>query len=124
MTATMPPWASTSAIAARIRSSIWFVSVSTYQEPASETERALVAIWTELLGIERIGVNDDFFELGGHSLLATRVLARIDHTLHARLSLRDVFQAPTIRLLSEKVTAAGGAAGAPAPEGEREEVEF
>jgi pristinamycin I synthase 3 and 4 len=44
-----------------------------------------------------------FFELGGHSLLATRVLARVAATLGVRLSLRDVFAAPTIRSLAERI---------------------
>jgi acyl carrier protein len=99
---------------------------TTYQAPATETERRLAAIWSELLGIDRIGAHDDFFDLGGHSLMATRVLARIDHVLGARLSLRDVFDAPTIHLLAGKVTAAsrGAAPSEAAAESDREELEF
>jgi acyl carrier protein len=96
-----------------------------YDAPGSEGERALAAIWAELLGVERIGLDDDFFALGGHSLLATRVLARVEHTLGVRLTLRDVFDAPTIRLLAAKVAAArttapGGGEASP----DREELEF
>lgn len=99
---------------------------SQYVPPESETERRIADIWSELLGIGRIGMEDDFFELGGHSLLATRVLSRIQHALGARLSLRDVFDAPTVRTLAGKVAAAGGA-GAPqsgAPDDDREELDF
>jgi acyl transferase domain-containing protein len=96
-----------------------------YAEPDNETERRVAAIWSELLGVERIGANDDFFELGGHSLLATRVLARIDVSFGARLALRDVFDAPTIRTLSERVLATTGATAPDADASqEREEIEF
>jgi acyl transferase domain-containing protein len=102
-------------------------AVSTaYEAPATDVELRLAAVWTELLGVERIGVHDDFFELGGHSLLATRVLARIDQLLGARLTLRDVFDSPTIRRLSEKVGAERREAGRgdDVPKGDREELEF
>jgi phthiocerol/phenolphthiocerol synthesis type-I polyketide synthase E len=74
--------------------------------PGTETEQHLAAIWSELIGVSNIGIDDDFIELGGHSLLATRVLARISTTLGVRLSLRDIFAAPTIRQLAERVAAA------------------
>jgi phthiocerol/phenolphthiocerol synthesis type-I polyketide synthase E len=91
---------------------------SAYEAPSTDVERALTDIWRELLGVDQIGANDDFFELGGHSLLATRVLARIDVTLKARLTLRDIFDAPTIRELAAKVTGPAGA------DEDREEIEF
>jgi phthiocerol/phenolphthiocerol synthesis type-I polyketide synthase E len=71
--------------------------------PITDTERSVAAIWTELMGVARLGVDDDFFELGGHSLLATRVLSRLAATLGVRLALRDIFDAPTIRSLSERI---------------------
>ncbi|MDF0733199.1 amino acid adenylation domain-containing protein, partial [Pseudomonas entomophila] len=49
-----------------------------YEAPEGETEQILAQIWQELLGIERVGRNDDFFELGGHSLLAVTLMARMD----------------------------------------------
>jgi acyl transferase domain-containing protein len=96
---------------------------SAYEAPATDGERALASIWQELLGVERIGVHDDFFELGGHSLLATRVLARIDHLLGVRLTLRDVFDAPTIHKLVQRLDEKA-APPSIAPEGDREEIEF
>jgi hypothetical protein len=100
-------------------------AVSTpYEAPETEVERRLGAIWSELLGVERIGAHDDFFELGGHSLMATRMLARVDQALAARLALRDVFDAPTIHRLAEKITRARASAQDAAPAPDREELEF
>ena len=73
--------------------------------PSTDIERSLAAIWSELTGVTNIGVNDNFFDLGGHSLLATRVIARVSATLEARLALRDIFDAPTIRTLAERISA-------------------
>ena len=70
---------------------------SAYEPPSTDTERFLAEIWTSLLGVDRIGIDDNFFELGGHSLLATRVLARIGDSLHVRLTLRNIFDSPTVR---------------------------
>ncbi len=97
---------------------------SAFEPPATDTEIRLVAIWAELTGIANIGVHDDFFELGGHSLLATRVLARIGAVLGVRLSLRDVFDAPTIRQLAERIGAAAGQGSGTddAASDEREEI--
>lgn len=63
----------------------------------------LLSIWVELLGVDGAGIDDDFFALGGHSLLATRVLSRIEETLGARLTLRELFDAPTVRQLAAKI---------------------
>jgi amino acid adenylation domain-containing protein len=69
-----------------------------YQEPQGETERAIAAIWAEVLNlpIERIGRRDNFFALGGHSLLATRLISRIRSTLNVELPIYDLFEAPTV----------------------------
>jgi acyl transferase domain-containing protein/acyl carrier protein len=102
-------------------------TVSTpYEAPTSDTERRLAEIWSELLGVDQIGMQDDFFELGGHSLLATRVLSRIDHALGARLTLRDIFDAPTVRRLADKVAATGrtSSRSLSATDTDREEMEF
>jgi acyl transferase domain-containing protein/acyl carrier protein len=85
---------------------------------ASDIEGRIAAIWTELLGVEDIDPAADFFELGGHSLLATRVLTRIEESTHVRLTLRDIFDAPTLRMLAERVSHAAEA------HEDREEIEF
>jgi phthiocerol/phenolphthiocerol synthesis type-I polyketide synthase E len=96
---------------------------TTYEAPQSELESRLASIWSELLGIEHIGRHDDFFELGGHSLLATRVLARVQDSLNTRLTLREIFDAPTVHRLASRIESAPGAAGKAVDE-EREEMEF
>jgi acyl transferase domain-containing protein len=97
-----------------------------YEAPATDTERRLAEIWSELLGVERIGVHDDFFEIGGHSLLATRVLAHIDDAFGVRLALRDVFDAPTIHRLAERIGAAvpGTVGAGPVSDDDLEEIEL
>ncbi len=78
---------------------------SGYEPPETDIERCLAEIWRELMGVTTVGIHDDFFELGGHSLLATRVLARVSASLGVRLALRDIFEAPTIRRLAERIDA-------------------
>jgi amino acid adenylation domain-containing protein len=70
--------------------------LSAYVGPRTRTEEQLAAIWTQVLGTERIGVFDSFFELGGHSLLAVRVASRVRETFNVDLPLRQLFDGPTI----------------------------
>jgi amino acid adenylation domain-containing protein len=74
-----------------------------YVAPETEVEEALAAVWSEVLGREQVGVQDDFFELGGHSLLATQVVARVRERLHVDLQLITLFQLPTIEQLAVAV---------------------
>ena len=67
-----------------------------YVEPRSEVEQRLADIWREVLGVERIGVDDGFFELGGDSLLATLLIGRLGEAFNVDLSLRTIFDAPTV----------------------------
>ncbi|WP_054532742.1 non-ribosomal peptide synthetase [Herpetosiphon geysericola] len=68
--------------------------------PTSVTEQSLLAIWTSLLGVAQIGIQDNFFDLGGHSLLATQVISRIREVFNVSLNLRDFFLSPTIKGLA------------------------
>jgi amino acid adenylation domain-containing protein/non-ribosomal peptide synthase protein (TIGR01720 family) len=75
--------------------------------PASESERALAAIWRNLLGIETVGVNDKFFELGGDSILAIQMIARAARN-NLRLTLKQVFQHQTIAELARAASSTNG----------------
>ncbi|MFD1832035.1 non-ribosomal peptide synthase/polyketide synthase [Streptomyces desertarenae] len=68
--------------------------------PRTPGERALAAIWADVLAVDAVGVEDDFFDLGGDSILAARALSRIRSDLGAGLSVRDVFTARTIAALA------------------------
>lgn len=78
---------------------------SNYQAPSSATETELVGLWSEVLGRDQVGVNDDFFQLGGHSLLATQVVSRIEATMRIALPLRKIFEYPTIARLAAYIDA-------------------
>lgn len=77
-----------------------------YLPPRTPTECALAQIFSEVLQVGRVGLDDHFFELGGHSLLATRAVARIRHKLQCDLLLRELFSAPTVSRLAAAVEAA------------------
>jgi len=72
----------------------------TFVAPRTELERALAAIWCDVMRVERVGLDDDFFELGGHSMLATQVVAEIRSRLGLDASLRLIFDEPTVRGLA------------------------
>ncbi|NMO18674.1 non-ribosomal peptide synthase/polyketide synthase, partial [Pyxidicoccus fallax] len=74
-----------------------------FEAPRTEMEKKLAAIFSELLHAERVGLHDDFFELGGHSLLATQLVSRVRETFRVELPLRDVFEAPTVEKLAERL---------------------
>ncbi|HWS53679.1 MAG TPA: amino acid adenylation domain-containing protein [Pyrinomonadaceae bacterium] len=74
-------------------------------------EEVLAGIWSELLGVERVGARDDFFELGGHSLLAIQLASRVGHVFGVEMSVRAVFDAPTLAGFAAQVERALGGAG-------------
>ena len=69
------------------------------------TEETLAEIWSEVLGVDRVGVNDNFFAPGGHSLLAMRVLSCLRTKLELDVPLRKLFEAPTVGQLSAMIAA-------------------
>ncbi|HEY7350648.1 MAG TPA: amino acid adenylation domain-containing protein [Ktedonobacterales bacterium] len=71
--------------------------------PRTPTEEQLAAIWTELLGLKQVGINENFFELGGHSLLAVRALSRAHDIFNIELPLSSLFEAPTIASLAIRI---------------------
>jgi amino acid adenylation domain-containing protein len=71
-----------------------------YVAPRTDVEQMVADIWTELLGIERVGIHDNFFELGGHSLIAVQVMARIEKETGKRLPLAILFENSTVEKLS------------------------
>nr|AYM54404.1 nonribosomal peptide synthetase [Phaselicystis flava] len=71
--------------------------------PRSEVEHALAAIWSDVLGIERVGVHDDFFALGGHSLLAVQMIGRVRAATGVEVPLRRLFTAPTLSELAAAI---------------------
>ncbi|NVJ26475.1 amino acid adenylation domain-containing protein [Myxococcus sp. AM011] len=79
-----------------------------YQPPESPGEVALAAIAAALLGMERVGRDDNLFELGGHSLFATQLVARVQRVMGARLELSEVLQAPTVARLAARLQEARG----------------
>ncbi|HEU4453971.1 MAG TPA: condensation domain-containing protein, partial [Longimicrobium sp.] len=81
--------------------------------PRTPAEEVLAGIWANVLGMERVGAEDDFFLLGGHSLLATQVVSRVRQAFGAELPLRAIFEAPTVRRLAAHVEGLAGAEEAP-----------
>lgn len=77
-----------------------------YVPPTTEVEKKLVEIWTDVLSIQRIGIEDNFFELGGHSLKASLLVSKIHKELNTEIPLREVFKKPTIKELADYINTA------------------
>jgi amino acid adenylation domain-containing protein len=78
------------------------------QRPRTEVEDLLSVIWSQVLGVEEVGLEDGFFELGGHSLLAAQLTARVQEAFGTELPLRALFEAPTVASLARRVESAMG----------------
>ena len=79
-----------------------------YRAPAGAVEEVLAGIYAQVLGLERVGVDDSFFDLGGDSLSAMRVIAAVNTSLDAGVSVRALFEAPTIGRLAPRIGRDGG----------------
>jgi len=79
-----------------------------YRAPASATEEILAGVYAQVLGLERVGVDDSFFDLGGDSLSAMRVIAAVNSALDAHLAVRTLFEAPTVAQLAPRIGEGGG----------------
>ncbi|WP_326590243.1 non-ribosomal peptide synthetase [Streptomyces brevispora] len=82
--------------------------------PRTAREETLCALFADVLGIPKVALDDNFFELGGHSLLATRLAGRARAALGAEVSVRDIFDAPTVAALGARLGDSSSPAGAPA----------
>ncbi|WYY18777.1 amino acid adenylation domain-containing protein [Gordonia malaquae] len=85
------------------------IEAAVYVAPATDAERAVAAVYADLLGRDQVSVTESFFDLGGNSLSATRVAARVSDALDVEVSIRDVFDAPSARELAAAVAGHGSA---------------
>jgi amino acid adenylation domain-containing protein len=74
--------------------------------PRTPVEQQVAASWSDLLGLERVGIYDNFFELGGHSLLATQLVSRLGEAMHVEVSLLSFFETPTVAGLANSIETA------------------
>ena len=74
-----------------------------YAPPRNSIEEALVKIWAEVLEIDQVGVHDNFFDLGGHSLAATRIISRVVKAFTLELSVKALFDSPTVADMAEVI---------------------
>ena len=86
-------------------------SRDSYVAPSTQLEKLLADIWSLVLNVERVSVNDNFFDLGGHSLLATQVMSRLRQRLQIDVPLQSFFEKPVIAELAREIEMAGLASG-------------
>ncbi|MBO0881503.1 MAG: amino acid adenylation domain-containing protein, partial [Mycobacterium sp.] len=80
-----------------------YTGVDRYRAPANPVEEVLAGIYAQVLGLERVGVDDSFFDLGGDSLSVMRLIAAVNASLDADVSVRSVFEAPTVAQLAPRI---------------------
>jgi amino acid adenylation domain-containing protein len=75
------------------------------EPPAAVTvvEQALIDIWREVIGVDKVGLHDDFFDLGGHSVLVTQVISRVRQVFEVEINMRHLFGAPTVAGLAQVI---------------------
>ncbi len=85
-----------------------YLDAAHYRAPAGAVEEILAGIYAEILGVQRVGVDDSFFDLGGDSLSTMRLIAAINSALDADLAVHTVFETPTIAQLAPRIGAGAG----------------
>ena len=80
--------------------------------PRTLEEKIIAGIWTQVLGLDQVGIHDNFFDLGGHSLKATQVISRMRPAFHVELPLRALFETPTVAGLVESIAQSQEQSGA------------
>ncbi|MEE2035414.1 non-ribosomal peptide synthetase, partial [Rhodococcus chondri] len=94
-----------------------------FRAPSTPVEEAVASVFAEVLGVERVGVDDDFFDLGGNSLVATQVAARLGAALDTTVPVRELFESPTVGALASRLDGrAGGRGRKPLTSGTRPEI--
>jgi len=101
----------------------------TFVAPRTLVEKVLAGIWSEVLAADKMSIQDNFFDLGGHSLKATQVASRVREAFRIELPVRNLFEAPTIADLAERIETILSAGHEPQPvpngaQGDRVEVEL
>ncbi|SUA48103.1 Dimodular nonribosomal peptide synthase [Nocardia africana] len=79
-----------------------------FRAPATPIEEIVAGTFSDVLGVPRVGLDDDFFELGGNSLIATQVTARLGAALDTQLAVRDLFEASTVAALAARLEQGAG----------------
>ncbi|MGW0007957.1 amino acid adenylation domain-containing protein, partial [Nocardia grenadensis] len=85
-----------------------------FRAPSTPVERVVAGVLADVLGMERVGVDDDFFALGGNSLLATQVAARLGVALNTQVPVRTLFEASVVGTLAARLEEQVGSGGRPA----------
>ncbi|MFJ3925914.1 amino acid adenylation domain-containing protein [Streptomyces sp. NPDC090022] len=91
-----------------------------HDAPRGAVEQTLAGVWSEVLGVSRVGIHDDFFALGGNSILSVRAVSRMRQALGVKLSPRVLFDTPTIAALAASVAPEEDTAAAAIPVVRRE----
>jgi len=79
-----------------------------FEAPRDELDQKLAAVWSNILGVDKIGITDDFFDLGGHSLLAMRLVSDMERVMHVDVPLVTVFQGRNIKAIRELLSGGAG----------------